>query len=189
MEPQWSVFCLKIVKWVALSECYPFRTSLLVQILEDMDQKKSYGVRNPNGLLAYQGINDVDFESMTLVEFYFNFVSRLIREIPAFKKLNRLDSDPELFVSYLSIRLSGSSKYEKNREEKIDIVCSDVLGPLIDPENCLRDLNFSLLTHSFNLNPAMRSIIALEVQNMKSPTFVLRQREGGEGEYKDARGR
>jgi hypothetical protein len=161
-EPGWEVFIVKMVKWIGLCECYPFRTSLLVQILEDMDQKTTYGIRNPNGLLHYEGVSGVDFESMTLVEFYFKFVARFIHDIPEFKKLNRLDSDPEMFVSYLSLPLSGLPATNG------DIFSSDVLGPIIDSKKTLRDLNFSLLSYSFNLNPAMRSVITLEVQNVKT---------------------
>jgi WD40 repeat protein len=182
-EPQWGVFSLKIVKWIGLCECYPFRTSLLVQILEDMDQKKTYGVRNPNGLLHYEGVSGIDFESMTLVEFYFEFVARLIRVVPEFKKLHRLDSDPELFVSYLSLPLSGLPAANG------DIVSSDVLGPIIDSKKRLRDLNFSLLSHSFNLNPAMRGVIALEVQSdLRRSAFALSRRENPESGER-ARGR
>lgn len=164
-EPGWEVFMVKIVKWIGLCECYPFRTSLLVQILEDMDQKVTYAVRNPNGMLHYEGVSSIDFENMTLVEFYYKFVARLIHCIPEFKKLNRLDADAELFVSYLTLPLSG---LPDNRE----ILASDVLGPIINSKKRFRDLNFSLLSHSFNLNPAMRSVISLEVQNIE-PDYPL----------------
>jgi hypothetical protein len=169
MNPRWGDFSLKVVKWIGLCECYPFRTSLLAQLLEDLDQKQTYGVRNPKGLLQYEGVNEVEFENMDLVEFYYKFVVPLmIHHSAEFKRLNRLDTNPEQFVSYLSLKLSHLLGKGKG-----DILASDVLGPLVDEEKRLRDPNFSLLSHSFNLNPDLRSIIALELQQIKRPTYPL----------------
>jgi WD40 repeat protein len=179
MVPKWSLFSLKIVKWIGLSECYPFRTSLLVYILEDIDLKQAYGVRNPTGLLHYEGVRSIDFENMTLVEFYYEFVSLLIRNIPQFKKLNRLDGDPELFISYLSLSMSGLPA-----ENRV-LLCSDILGPIIDKKKRVRDLNFSLLSHSYNLNSAMRNVIALEVQTSRRPLFPLSRRDNRRGERRE----
>lgn len=169
--PEWSLFMVKMAKWVGLSECYPFRTSLLVQILEDMDQKMAYGCRNINSRLHYIGVSDVNLEVMDLSEFYFRFASPIIHKISGFPKYNRLDSDPEVFMSYLSKPLTYLS------ETGIDITCADVLGPLKDAQR-FRDLNFSLLSHSFNLNPAMRSVLGLEIQSVKTQVFSLELRNG-----------
>ena len=38
-DPRWHPFTAKLIKWICLCECYPYRMSLLVLIITDFAQK------------------------------------------------------------------------------------------------------------------------------------------------------
>ena len=79
------------------------------------------------------------------------------------EKFLHLDANPEQFAVLITMHIPGSSA---NGEDGHDITVDDILGPLIrdeagdvklTPEGApTRDDNLSLLSFSFNLNPAMR---------------------------------
>ena len=52
--PEWSTFTKKLVKWIYLCELYPFRMSILVLILMDLDQMFQY-VEKENEVFAKEG--------------------------------------------------------------------------------------------------------------------------------------
>ena len=81
----------------------------------------------------------------------------------------RLDGDAEVFALLLSkpIEIRDDAA---NQHVKLDIRVEDILGPkvLADDKTTERDHKFSLLTYSFNLNPALRDQLGQELAGFVS---------------------
>ena len=177
-DKRWLPFTSKLIKWICLCECYPYRMSLLVLIIEDFEQKGAM-----NGVVAQRlkdhpdDVEQTKFvrwydqtdesqlttslskdELMTTV--YFRCVEGFVYAHKIADKMLRLDSDAEQFAKLLMIPCSDDGSD--------DITVGDIIG-LRSPSKMLRlgtdedtDANFSLISYSFNLNAAMRAQLASE---------------------------
>ena len=88
----------------------------------------------------------LDTDDISIFEFYMNHVEKYIPAFTKAEKFNRSDRDPEEFACLLQ---KTAIKDGQNF-----ITCKDVLGPKMKPKG--RDAMLSLLSYSFNLDPAMR---------------------------------
>ena len=78
----------------------------------------------------------------------------------------RLDGDAEVFALLLSkpIEIFDDAA---NQHVKLDVRVEDILGPK-DDKTMERDHKFSLLTYSFNLNPALRDQLGQDLAGFVS---------------------
>ena len=177
-EKDWELFSIKIVKWVFLCENYPFRTSFLVHILCDIEQKHRFNSMQPK-----TGELDLKFQcdetlykkvlNYSLSEFYHAFVEKYIYIVESSAKMNRLDGDPEEFALLLATPMSQLPKFA----EKI-VCCGDILGVAVNADSMKSDRNFALLTYSFNLNVSMRRQISIEMTALVSCSeMTMKHRE------------
>jgi len=197
-DNKWISLRPKLAKWLCLCECYPYRMSFLVLLITDLVQKEQVNrlrrshpsLRNGYQLVHYgRGIPSTADESSTsaagadntstsnlelpdnmpIVEAYFRHVERYIYSHASSKKMLSLDGDPELFTALLISPVADLGAMPANKKELCDVTVGDVLGPL-KPEGDIgdRDANFSLLTYSFSLNPALRHDLSFEMGQMNS---------------------
>jgi len=195
-DPRWNDFSMKLVKWIYLCESFPYRTSFLVHILTDFDQKSDFNEISDEIAADEKTDETIDDNNKELEELFFykkhqkdeneafqvpfqvplneeesifktfyRHVDKFIHNIKSSEKLSRLDGDPEVF----SIFLMSLIKKPLADKKTLTITCKDILGPL-DPanQNNKRDLNFSLLSYSYNLNPSMCHQIGLEMDELVS---------------------
>ena len=91
-----------------------------------------------------------------------------------------LDGDAELFQTLLMLPTPTDGE-----EKLVDITIDDILGPPVKKDGkpvdtngiIKRDANLSLLTYSFNLNPALRRQLAGEIDNFQTDAVLTG--EGG----------
>ena len=154
---QWDDFLMKCVHWLFLCQNFPFRMSVLLQVLLDFEQKRQFNeikddnpaiclYANPTGYAVL--VPNVD--KISLFQFYMQYVEKYIQAFKKSEKFCRYDKDPEEFAFLLkktSLKIPTS--------QNILISCEDVLGPFREGEK-ERDRMFSLFCYSFNLDPAMR---------------------------------
>lgn len=191
--PHWNNFSKKVTKWIFLAENYPYRVSFLVHVLYDFEQKGTFNrvaktarsakldkdARNsPNhgeNIFQYRryfekngeasGIVSYDTDTMEILQFYILHVERYLYNIRSVHQLMRLDGDPEEFLLLLQMPLRGEDVPTDSVDSNLPLTCEDVLGPL-DETTYQRDRNFSLLQHSYNLNPALRRQISFEMSEI-----------------------
>jgi len=183
----WDELMVKIVKFVYLSECFPYRTSFLVLVLLDFEQKKTFN-RTTECLFRFDRVVEIDLDNMRISDFYFKYVHRLLFVSKELANLQQLDGDPELFA----LQLGTAVPFARGGREAATITCRDILGPLTavatavkDGKNTNeegaeehqdqdqetsgeRDSNFSILTHALNLNPAIRHHISTAMDAFSS---------------------
>ena len=158
-EKDWNKFIEKCVHWIFLCENFPFRMSVLAQILLDFEQKSEFNVEKSDAMITYSrsvrgnGNEIPDVDKMSIFEFYMNHVEKYIPVFARTEKFGRNDRDPEEFA-YLLKRTAVK------RDGQAFITCENVLGPKLRTNE--RDSMLSLLSYSFNLDPAMR----IEVLNI-----------------------
>ena len=157
-KKEWNRFLNKCVLWIVLCQYFPYRVSLLVQILLDFDQKISFNAKassmmgdrpNPPRKFAYRSNSSEEpslDEKMTIYSFYMLHVDKFVKALNKSDKFCRVDKDPEEFAALLQRTASFSVEDS--------ITCEDVLGPASEFN---RDKTFSLLSYSFNLDPAIRN--------------------------------
>ena len=162
-KEEWDRFLNKCVLWIVLCQYFPYRVSLLVQILLDFDQKINFNAKassmmdcsNPPREFAYRN-NSSKIpplkEKMTIYNFYMLHVDKFVKAFDKSDKFCRVDKDPEEFAALLQRTASFSDKNLITGEDSI--TCEDVLGPASEFN---RDKTFSLLSYSFNLDPAIRN--------------------------------
>ena len=183
-DDRWDEFRSRLIKWIILAECYPYRVSLLVLQILDREQKamvnksvECWPEDKRSGLFQYrQGdrLGNVDgpppdpaFEDQALASaVFFEHVEKKIYTHASSAKMLRLDGDAEVFALLLSkpieIRDDAAMKYDQ-----IDVRVEDILGPK-DDKTMERDHKFSLLTYSFNLNPALRDQLGQDLAGFVS---------------------
>ena len=163
----WPQFCAKLIKWICLCECYPYRMSLLVLVVEDYEQKgatndvvndrRELGQTEGKLMKWYETAGERD-ETTALPgnklasSVYFEYADPFVFAHKHADEMSRLDSDVEQFTKLMMMPCTA---YD-------DITVDDILGPLSSKRNMdqSRDANFSLLSYSFNLNSAMRGHLA-----------------------------
>ena len=151
-QKEWNKFTEKCVHWIFLCENFPFRMSALVQILLDIEQKNEFNAEGSNVMISYtcsvrvDGCKIPDVDEMSVFEFYMNHVEKYIAVFTKAEKFGRNDRDPEEFAFLLK-------KTAANMDGQIFLTCEDVLGKRV---GTTRDAMLSLLSYSFNLDPAMR---------------------------------
>ena len=151
-QKQWNKFTEKCVHWIFLCENFPFRMSALVQILLDFEQKKEFNAEDSDVMISYSRSVRVDdgkipdVDQMSVFEFYMNHVEMYIPVFSKAEKFGRNDRDPEEFACLLK-------RTAAKKDGQIFITCEDVLGKEV---GATRDAMFSLLSYSFNLDPARR---------------------------------
>ena len=113
----------------------------------------------------------IDTDELSIFEFYMNHVEKYIPVFTKAEKFSRSDRDPEEFACLLQ-------KTAAITDGEILITCKDVLGPKI--ENTGRDSMLSLLSYSFNLDPAMRIEVFITISFMidNCYNFVSPDRRG-----------
>ena len=192
--PGWPRFAALLVKWLCLCECFPYRVSMLLQLLEDLDQKQDYNaisaLRKVELTEQKERMKPIDLkygskrfgvsptldEAMFMRDFFHLHVDASLYVISASKHLQRLDGDPEKFAILLNTYVDTGSGTGSDRFA--DIHLDDILGP--KNKSGSRDPNYSLLAYSFNLSPALRQGISVEVRhlswfmNVASHHFTLR---------------
>ena len=157
-EGKWNRFLNKCVLWIVLCQYFPYRVSLLVQILLDFDQKINFNAK-ASSMMGDCSNHPCEFaycnnsskippleEKMTIYNFYMLHVDKFVKAFDKSDKFCRVDKDPEEFAALLQRTASFSGEDS--------ITCEDVLGPASDAN---RDKTFSLLSYSFNLDPAIRN--------------------------------
>jgi hypothetical protein len=185
-DERWLSFTPKLIKWICLCECYPYRMSLLVLIIEDFEQKGAMNDIIEERLKAqpdiesklvrwYDRTDENEQSKVTtsllkgelIATVYFRYVDRFVFAHKLSDKMLRLDSDAEQFAKLLVMPCTDDGS---------DITVGDILGlipdtgegelkarPGMDENSKQRyDSNFSLLSFSFNLNTAMRAQLASE---------------------------
>ena len=151
-QKEWNKFTEKCVHWIFLCENFPFRMSALVQILLDFEQKKEFNAEDSDVMISYSRSVRVDdgkipnVEKMSVFEFYMNHVEMYIPVFTKAEKFGRNDRDPEEFACLLK-------RTAAKKDGQIFITCEDVLGKEV---GTARDTMLSLLSYSFNLDPARR---------------------------------
>mmetsp|Transcript_26544 Transcript_26544/g.36506 ORF Transcript_26544/g.36506 Transcript_26544/m.36506 type:complete len:783 (-) Transcript_26544:157-2505(-) len=156
----WELFSKKVVIWLVMAHNFTYRLSALVQVLLDFEQKREFNAKNPSDFkykscrvdatVEAKKDNKVDnVDDMSVLDFYQNYVEKFIHVFRNSERLSRVDKDPEEFALLL---LECNS---------VGMKCQDIFGPRIttnasDAEEGDRRMEFSLLSYSFNLDPAMR---------------------------------
>ena len=184
-DDRWDEFRSRLIKWVILAECYPYRVSLLVLQILDREQKAmvnesvelwSEAERADLGLFQYRqggrcgGADDPALDDKAVASaVFFEHVEKKVYTHRSSAKMLRLDGDAEVFALLLSkpIEIRDDAA---NQHVKLDIRVEDILGPkvLADDKTTERDHKFSLLTYSFNLNPALRDQLGQELAGFVS---------------------
>lgn len=166
---EWQSFSEKAVLWVFMAQSFTFRLSALVQVLLDFEQKRDFNDKKVSNQLSlgfkykkcsvskatkiHNGDHIEDVDSMSIFLFYQKYVEKFIRVFRHSDRLSRVDKDPEEFALLLL------------ECDAIDVKCEDILGPRMKPtasgdasstKKTQRNKDFSLLSYSFNLDPAMR---------------------------------
>jgi hypothetical protein len=95
--------------------------------------------------------------------------SRSISILSRAEKLLRLDDDPEIFATLLTLDYKTSNS--EGEVGRVLILLEDILGP--GQSSSDRDRNFSLLSYSFNLNPSLRRQIAADMTGIMSEYELL----------------
>ena len=186
-DDRWDEFRSRLIKWIILAECYPYRVSLLVLQILDREQKamvnesvKRWPEDKRSGLFQYrQGdrLGNVDgpppdpaFEDQALASaVFFEHVEKKIYTHASSAKMLRLDGDAEVFALLLSkpIEIRDDAAKKDDQIDVIDVRVEDILGPK-DDKTMERDHKFSLLTYSFNLNPALRDQLGQDLAGFVS---------------------
>ena len=152
-QQAWNKFTEKCVHWIFLCENFPFRMSAFVQILLDVEQKNKFNADDSDVTISYtrsvrvmdsDKIPDVD--EMSVFDFYMIHVEKYIPAFTKAEKFGRNDRDPEEFACLLK-------RTAAKKDGQIFITCKDVLGKVV---GTTRDAMLSLLSYSFNLDPARR---------------------------------
>eukprot|EP00597_Dinobryon_sp_UTEXLB2267_P013663 CAMPEP_0170105044 /NCGR_PEP_ID=MMETSP0020_2-20130122/4521_1 /TAXON_ID=98059 /ORGANISM="Dinobryon sp., Strain UTEXLB2267" /LENGTH=826 /DNA_ID=CAMNT_0010329059 /DNA_START=61 /DNA_END=2541 /DNA_ORIENTATION=- len=175
---KWRDFSKKAVLWIFMAQNFTFRLSALVQVLLDFEQKRDFN--NLSRSYKYKKISlqskasdkeppnsdQIDnFDEMFIFDFYQKYVEKFIHVFRHADRLSRVDKDPEEFAFLLG------------KCNDIDMKCEDILGPQIDqsanedtsnPKEVQRRKDFSLLSYSFNLDPAMRLEIGDDMASLMS---------------------
>ena len=126
--------------------------SALVQILLDFEQKNEFNAEGSDVMISYtrsvrvDGCSIPDVDELSVFDFYMNHVEKYIPVFTNAEKFGRNDKDPEEFAFLLK-------KAAAVMDGQIFITCEDVLGKRV---GTTRDAMLSLLSYSFNLDPAMR---------------------------------
>jgi hypothetical protein len=127
-KKDWNFFLKKCVLWIVLCQNFPYRVSLLVQVLLDFDQKKSFNAKakaSSKGKFAYLNNSFEEpllEETMTIHSFYMLHVDKFVKALDQSDKFCRVDKDPEEFANLLQ-RTAAVPPGENS------IKCEDVLGP------------------------------------------------------------
>ena len=159
----WHMFLRKVVKWVILCECFPYRMSFLVHCLHDIEQKHLYNKsKRPGSSLHYNEIASfTDVMNQSIVVFFNEHVEKYLHAIPSVAKFERLDGDGDLF-NYTMEVCSG--------ENDMSIYGRDIFGMTFDESKSefveVTNLDFSLLRYSFNLIPSIRKQIGVEMNTI-----------------------
>eukprot|EP01036_Dinobryon_divergens_P029330 gene29330-38409_t len=137
-KERWNSFLEKSVLWIVLCQNFPYRMSLLVQLLLDFDQKQNFNTKNSmklltNTLFSYRNSSaensqpELD-EEMTIYEFYMIYVDKFVKAFKKSDRFCRLDNDPEEFAALLQ-------HSARDDEEATAVKCADVLGPIEKSED------------------------------------------------------
>ena len=125
---EWSSFLEKCVLWIVLCQNFPYRMSLLVQVLLDFDQKQSFNAKSVillTGIRVVYRNNTAEKsqpkldEEMSIYEFYMTYVDKFVKAFKKSDRFCRLDNDPEEFTALLQLTAHKTTI----------IKCADVLGP------------------------------------------------------------
>ena len=126
-KEDWKIFLNKCVLWIVLCQNFPYRVSLLVQVLLDFDQKKSFNANaNANSMGEFAYLNNsfkkppLD-EKMTIYRFYMLHVDKFVKALDQSDRFCRVDKDPEEFATLLQRTAVPPGEDS--------IKCEDVLGP------------------------------------------------------------
>eukprot|EP00597_Dinobryon_sp_UTEXLB2267_P002931 CAMPEP_0170061478 /NCGR_PEP_ID=MMETSP0019_2-20121128/3028_1 /TAXON_ID=98059 /ORGANISM="Dinobryon sp., Strain UTEXLB2267" /LENGTH=427 /DNA_ID=CAMNT_0010267313 /DNA_START=206 /DNA_END=1490 /DNA_ORIENTATION=- len=176
---KWKIFSEKTVLWIFMAQNFTFRLSALVQVLLDFEQKKDFNNeishsykykpftlqnRNKEGDKSAATDHLDKFDEMSIFDFYQNYVEKFIHVFRLADRLSRVDKDPEEFA------------YLLGKCHDIGVKCEDILGPQIQNSTAEGDSkevqrrrkDFSLLSYSFNLDPAMRLEIGGDMTGLVS---------------------
>ncbi|XP_039260381.2 uncharacterized protein LOC120336713 [Styela clava] len=93
-----------LVRWIVLADQWPYRTSYILQVIEDADQRGSAGIEQ-------EKIPD----DWTIFEIFQNKVQN---EYEKGESLLSLDGDPDIFYSY--IQLLGDCGFTKSRIQRLE---------------------------------------------------------------------
>jgi len=165
---KWKIFSEKTVLWIFMAQNFTFRLSALVQVLLDFEQKKDFNelslsykykqhINFDNGIAALSDQVD-NFDEMSIFEFYQKYVEKFIHVFLHTDRLSRVDKDPEEFAFLLG------------KCHAIGVKCEDILGHEYSEADgsTRRRKDFSLLSYSFNLDPAMRLEIGDDMASLIS---------------------
>eukprot|EP01036_Dinobryon_divergens_P025794 gene25794-34378_t len=128
-KDKWERFLKKTVLWIVLCQSFPYRMSLLVQLLMDFDQKQNFNA-NATKMTDRRGFEYRNasghgpklVEEMSIFRFYMLYVDKYVKAFDKADRFCRMDKDPEEFAALLQRTVSDSNKEET-------ITCDDVLGP------------------------------------------------------------
>eukprot|EP00854_Cymbomonas_tetramitiformis_P000402 gene402-755_t len=201
--PAWATFRYKLIKWVCMVECYPYRMSLLVLLILDYDQRHATNTvvsTHPKKDLMFKFFckgakipsetNDTEEEylpvnrlpdNQLLSRIFYEHVERFLYVHKQADKMMRLDGDPDRFAMLISMPLPN-----EEMQYVEDLLVQDLLGPLLAMVNeaeastyissLERDSNLALLSYSYNLNPALRDTLNGEMsQRETSAQLMLRE--------------
>ena len=100
---------------------------------------------------------------------FFEHVEKKVYTHASSAKMLRLDGDAEVFALLLSkpIEIRDDAAMKDDQIDVIDVRVEDILGPK-DDKTMERDHKFSLLTYSFNLNPALRDQLGQDLAGFVS---------------------
>jgi len=163
----WDNFSKKVVLWIFMVHNFSYRLSALVQVLMDFEQKKLFNAKSSEYSYRRCHGNKVeelngrpyieDMDKLLVHYFYQKYVEKYIHIFKQSERLSRVDKDPEEFAFLLS------------QCDLKNMKCEDILGPKSSSDSTERQKDFSLLSYSFNLDPAMR----MEVLKNKFDSILL----------------
>ena len=140
---EWNVFLDKSVMWVVLCQNFPYRVSLLVQVLLDCEQKSKFNSSKSNSAFLYAnhtGDEPTVDDDMPIFVFFLTKVDKYVKAFKNSDKLCRVDKDPEEFAFLLKETLTVG-------EHQSSITCGDILGPKKQKERISKSTTEAKSTH------------------------------------------
>ena len=171
---KWPNFFLKLIKWIVLCECFPYRMSFLVHCIENFEQKAAFNKISRtvkyNEFSPFRAVMD-----STLSEFFEKHVKKFLQCIPSCTKFDRSDGGADAFnyalnVSYGDSDSDGMLIHSRDvigvvHSDDTDDKVSDVDNDSTRSDEFIIDPDFSLLRYTLNLIPSIRKQIGVEMND------------------------
>eukprot|EP00937_MAST-01D_sp_MAST-1D-sp2_P004761 g4761.t1 len=187
--PRFREFCAKLIKWLVLCECYPYRMSLLVLKILDFQAmcKTNENVKGHKGagksklfkFVKAENGDDVGMKhldsDLPISAIFYEHVERVVDSNRMAEKFLRLDGDGEQFAALITHPVAVEGRDGDTNLQ--DITVADIIGPEQSQSNDSGP-QWSLLTFSYNLNPAMRDQLSADINGLFTGIHLQRDKGG-----------